>query len=123
MEAVSQVVIDEARWQIVLAREVCSNEQFVYAVRSTGVYCRPGCASKRPRRENVMFFPVPDAAEKAGFRPCRRCRPQTARPASPQLDMIGKVCRLIEQRAEAPLTLGDLCKELELSPYHLERTF
>ena len=123
MEGVTQVVIDEARWQVVLAREVCSNERFVYAVRSTGVYCRPGCPSKRPRRENVMFFPVPDAAEKAGFRPCRRCRPQSARPASPQLDMIGKACRLMEQRAEMPIKLADLGKELEVSPYHLERTF
>jgi AraC family transcriptional regulator, regulatory protein of adaptative response / methylated-DNA-[protein]-cysteine methyltransferase len=61
MEANSQVVIDEARWQIVLAREVCSNERFVYGVRSTGVYCRPGCPSRRPRRENVMFFPLPSA--------------------------------------------------------------
>lgn len=123
MEGVNQVVIDEARWQVVLAREVCSNERFVYAVRSTGVYCRPGCPSKRPRRENVMFFPIPDAAEKAGFRPCRRCRPQSARPASPQLDMIGKACRLMEQRAETPIKLAELGKELDVSPYHLERTF
>jgi len=57
----SQVVIDEARWQVVLAREMCRNERFVYAVRSTGVYCRPGCPSRRPRRENVVFFQVPDA--------------------------------------------------------------
>ena len=123
MEGVNQVVIDEARWQVVLAREVCSNERFVYAVRSTGVYCRPGCPSKRPRRENVMFFPVPDAAEKAGFRPCRRCRPQSARPGSSQLDMIGKACHLMEQRAEMPVTLAALGKELDVSPYHLERTF
>jgi len=123
MEAISQVVIDEARWQIVLAREVCSNERFVYGVRSTGVYCRPGCPSKRPRRENVMFFPVPDAAEKAGFRPCRRCRPQSSRQASPQLDMIGRACCAIEQRVDVPPTLAELGKELEVSPYHLERTF
>jgi AraC family transcriptional regulator, regulatory protein of adaptative response / methylated-DNA-[protein]-cysteine methyltransferase len=123
MEANSQVVIDEARWQIVLAREVCSNERFVYGVRSTGVYCRPGCPSRRPRRENVMFFPLPDAAEKAGFRPCRRCRPQTARPSSPQIEMIGRACRFIEERADAPFTLADLGDKLHASPYHLERTF
>lgn len=123
MEATSQVVIDEARWQIVLAREVCSNERFVYAVRSTGVYCRPGCPSKRPRRENVMFFPMPDAAERAGFRPCRRCRPQAARANSPQIEMIGRACRFIEERADAPFTLADLGNELHASPYHLERTF
>ncbi|PYT22709.1 MAG: bifunctional transcriptional activator/DNA repair enzyme protein Ada [Acidobacteria bacterium] len=120
----SQVVIDEARWQVVLAREMCRNERFVYAVRSTGVYCRPGCPARRPRRENVVFFQVPDAAERAGFRRCRRCRPENPRHASPQIDMIGRACRLIEQRLEeAPLTLDRLGQELQSSPYHLERTF
>jgi AraC family transcriptional regulator of adaptative response/methylated-DNA-[protein]-cysteine methyltransferase len=123
MEAISQVVIDEARWQVVLAREVCHNERFVYAVRSTGVYCRPGCPSRAPRRENVVFFPVPDAAERAGFRPCRRCRPQAPRSASPQIEMIGRACRFIEQQADAPVTLAVLGKALQASPFHLERTF
>ena len=123
MAAISDVVIDEARWQILLAREVCSNERFVYGVRSTGVYCRPGCPSRRPRRENITFFPVPDAAEEAGFRPCRRCRPESARAVSPQVEMIGKVCRLIENRADGPVTLANLGQELQTSPYHLERTF
>jgi AraC family transcriptional regulator of adaptative response/methylated-DNA-[protein]-cysteine methyltransferase len=123
MEPISQVVIDEARWQIVLAREVCGNERFVYAVRSTGVYCRPGCPSRRPRRENVEFFPVPDAAERAGFRPCRRCRPQAARAASPQIEMIGRACRAIADKADAPLTLAALGEQLHASPFHLERTF
>ncbi len=123
MDANSQVVIDEARWQVVLAREVCGNEGFVYAVRSTGVYCRPGCPSRRPRRENVMFFAVPDAAERAGFRPCRRCRPQGPRAASPQVEMIGRACRFLEQRADAPPTLAALGEELRASPFHLERTF
>jgi AraC family transcriptional regulator of adaptative response/methylated-DNA-[protein]-cysteine methyltransferase len=124
MEPSSQVVIDEARWQVVLAREVCGNERFVYAVRSTGVYCRPGCPSRRPRRANVMFFPVPDAAERAGFRPCRRCRPERPQAASPQIEMIGRACRLIELRLEdAPVTLTALGDELQASPFHLERTF
>jgi AraC family transcriptional regulator of adaptative response/methylated-DNA-[protein]-cysteine methyltransferase len=120
----SQVVIDEARWQVVLAREVCRNERFVYAVRSTGVYCRPGCPSRRPRRQNVLFFQVPDAAERAGFRPCRRCLPENATSASPELDMIGRACRLIEQHLEnTPPTLDVLGRELQSSPYQLERTF
>jgi AraC family transcriptional regulator of adaptative response/methylated-DNA-[protein]-cysteine methyltransferase len=115
--------MDEARWQVVLAREVCSNEQFVYAVRSTGVYCRPGCPSRRPRRQNVVFFPIPDAAERAGFRPCRRCRPEQPRATSPQIKMIYRACRLIEERLDAPSTLASLGEELRASPYHLERTF
>lgn len=121
--ASSQVVIDEARWQVVLAREVCENERFVYAVRSTGVYCRPGCPSRRPRRDNVLFFPVPDAAERAGFRPCRRCRPEQARGISPQIEMIHRACRVIEEGLDAPVTLASLGEKLQSSPFHLERTF
>jgi AraC family transcriptional regulator, regulatory protein of adaptative response / methylated-DNA-[protein]-cysteine methyltransferase len=123
MAATSQVVIDEARWQIVLAREVYSNEKFVYAVRSTGIYCRPGCPSRRPRRGNVLFFPVPSAAESAGFRPCRRCRPEQPRMASPQIALIGRACRSIEERADQPFTLAALGEAMQSSPYHLERTF
>ncbi len=123
MGTISEVVIDEARWQIVLAREVCRNERFVYAVRSTGVYCRPGCPSRKPRRENVVFFPISDEAERAGFRPCRRCRPQAPRAASPQVEMIGRACRAIERHPDAPPTLNALGEELQTSPFHLERTF
>src|SRR6266851_9255197 len=121
--ASSQVVIDEARWQVVLAREVCGNERFVYAVRSTGVYCRPGCPARRPRRDNVLFFPVPDAAERAGFRPCRRCRPEQPRGTSPQVDLVRSACRTIEQNSDSPLPLDALSAKLHVSPYHLERTF
>ena len=123
MAASSQLVMDEARWQVVVAREVCRNERFVYAVRSTGIYCRPGCPSRRPRRENVVFFPVPGEAERAGFRPCLRCRPAEATGASPQMQMIGNACRLIEARVDSPPTLTELAGELKLSPFHLERTF
>jgi AraC family transcriptional regulator of adaptative response/methylated-DNA-[protein]-cysteine methyltransferase len=123
MEASSQVVMDEARWQIVLAREVCGNERFVYAVRSTGVYCRPGCPSRRPRRDNVLFFPVPGAAEQAGFRPCRRCRPERPRSVSPQMELIGRACRYIEAHPDGSLKLAELSEELQSSPYHLDRTF
>jgi AraC family transcriptional regulator, regulatory protein of adaptative response / methylated-DNA-[protein]-cysteine methyltransferase len=122
METRSNVVIDEARWQVVLSREVSTNENFVYAVRSTGVYCRPGCPSRRPRRQNVLFFPKSDAAERAGFRPCRRCRPE--RPyVSPQSELVRRTCRVIEEHLDEPLTLTDLGRELNTSPYHLERTF
>ena len=119
----TQIVVDEARWQIVLAREVCSNERFVYAVRSTGVYCRPGCPSRRPRRGNVLFFSVPGAAEQAGFRPCRRCRPERARNVSPQMELIGRACRYIEAHPDGPLKLVELGEKMQSSPYHLDRTF
>ncbi|HKW98142.1 MAG TPA: bifunctional DNA-binding transcriptional regulator/O6-methylguanine-DNA methyltransferase Ada [Bryobacteraceae bacterium] len=122
METSSQLVMDEARWQLVLARELCTNERFVYAVRSTGVYCRPGCPSRRPRRSNVIFFPVPDAAERAGYRPCLRCRPQQP-DRSRHAELIRRACRTIEEHLDEPLALADLARKLELSPFHLDRTF
>src|SRR6266567_3445323 len=67
---------DEARWSAVLARDAKRDGEFVFGVSSTGVYCRPSCAARRPRRENVRFFPVPEAAERAGYRACLRCRPR-----------------------------------------------
>src|SRR5881398_1684765 len=66
---------EDALWRAVEARDARLDGLFVYAVRSTGIYCRPSCPSRRPRRDQVAFFPVPEAAERAGFRPCRRCRP------------------------------------------------
>jgi AraC family transcriptional regulator of adaptative response/methylated-DNA-[protein]-cysteine methyltransferase len=69
---------NEARWQQVMARDTRSDGAFVYAVRSTGIYCRPSCPSRRPTRQQVVFFARASAAERAGFRPCRRCRPKAA---------------------------------------------
>jgi len=66
----------DLRWQAVLARDANEDGKFVFAVSSTGVYCRPSCAAKRPRRANVTFFAQPDQAEKAGYRACLRCRPR-----------------------------------------------
>src|SRR3989441_802603 len=71
------------RWHIVLARDRRFDGAFVYAVRSTGIYCRPSCPSRRPRRALVTFFPIPEAAEQAGFRPCRRCSPTSVNGAQP----------------------------------------
>src|SRR5262245_30260265 len=67
---------DAARWRAVVARDPGADGRFVFAVRTTGVYCRPSCAARRPHRHNVAFFATPDAAERAGFRACRRCRPR-----------------------------------------------
>src|SRR2546426_8580189 len=78
----------ERRWRIVLARDRRYDGAFVYAVRSTGIYCRPSCPSRRPGRDQVAFFPVPQAAEAAGFRPCRRCHP-----ARSEERRVGKECR------------------------------
>jgi AraC family transcriptional regulator, regulatory protein of adaptative response / methylated-DNA-[protein]-cysteine methyltransferase len=91
-------------------------------VLSTGIYCRPSCPSKRPRRENVVFFRARDAAERAGFRPCKRCKPEAA-VADPNAELVEKVCRYIDTHPGEPVTLEALSRALGISPFHLQRTF
>lgn len=111
---------DEQRWQAVLARDARADGQFVTAVRSTGIFCRPSCPAKHPKRENVSFFATPREAEDAGYRPCRRCRPTDAHA---QAEHIRRLCRYIESHLDAPLTLAELSAHANLSPYHLQRVF
>ena len=114
---------DQSRqWQAVLDRDRDQDGKFVFAVSSTGVYCRPSCPSKRPRRENVTFFHQPEEAEKAGFRACLRCRPR-ALAGDTQQEMVKAVCRYIEQHLDEPITLARLGSAFHQSPFHLQRTF
>jgi AraC family transcriptional regulator of adaptative response/methylated-DNA-[protein]-cysteine methyltransferase len=91
----SRVVEENAFWRAALERNADFDGVFVFAVRSTGIYCRPSCPSRRPARKRVVFFPLADDAEAAGFRPCRRCRPREAASGNPQLDLVHRVCRMI----------------------------
>src|SRR4030081_1936420 len=91
---------DETCWQAVERRDRAADGSFVYAVRTTGVYCRPSCAARLPRRENVTFHATTADAERAGFRPCKRCRPNEAPLAERQADAVAKACRLIEEAEE-----------------------
>ncbi len=113
----------ERYWQAVSERDTRYDGVFVFAVRSTGVYCRPSCPARRSRRDNVIFFAQPSGAEQAGFRPCRRCHPQQAMPPEPNADLIERMCRYIEAHLDEPLTLDLLSGQFNLSPYHLQRTF
>jgi AraC family transcriptional regulator, regulatory protein of adaptative response / methylated-DNA-[protein]-cysteine methyltransferase len=113
---------DESRWHAVLARDAARDGEFVFAVTSTGVYCRPSCAARRPRRENVQFFPVPEDAERAGYRACLRCRPRTLS-GNADLKTARAICRYIEQHLDEPVTLDRLGKEFQQSPFHLQRKF
>jgi len=113
---------EDARWRLVLARDRRADGTFVYAVRSTGVYCRPSCPSRRPRREVVTFFGDPDAAEQAGFRACRRCRPREARAADPWIDKIRRACVYLAN-VEGHPSLATLARRVGGSPYHLQRNF
>jgi AraC family transcriptional regulator of adaptative response/methylated-DNA-[protein]-cysteine methyltransferase len=119
---ISNMPGNDNRWQAVLARDASHDGAFVFAVSSTGVYCRPSCPSRRPRRENVTFFRRPDDAEKAGFRACLRCRPK-ATGGSRQTEMVKAVCRYIEQHLDEPVTLGRLGEVFRQSPFHLQRSF
>jgi AraC family transcriptional regulator, regulatory protein of adaptative response / methylated-DNA-[protein]-cysteine methyltransferase len=110
------------QWQAVMDRDASRDGMFVFAVSSTGVYCRPSCPSRRPRRENVTFFRKPDDAEKAGYRACLRCRPRTTG-GNAQMEMVKAVCRYIEQHLDEPITLARLGSEFHQSPFHLQRTF
>ncbi|HEX4486308.1 MAG TPA: bifunctional DNA-binding transcriptional regulator/O6-methylguanine-DNA methyltransferase Ada [Terriglobales bacterium] len=113
---------DERRWQAVVDRDAGFDDRFVFAVSSTGVYCRPSCAARRPRRENVRFFRTTLEAEHAGYRACLRCRP-TAVGGNAQLKMVKAICRYIEQHLDEPVTLSRLGEEFHQSPFHLQRTF
>ncbi|HEV2493036.1 MAG TPA: bifunctional DNA-binding transcriptional regulator/O6-methylguanine-DNA methyltransferase Ada [Terriglobia bacterium] len=117
---------EERRWQAVLAKDASFDGEFVYAVRSTGIYCRPWCPSRRPRRGQVVFFPAPADAERAGYRPCRRCHPRDASPRHRQNGLVARLCRTIEEnvaRPDASLTLLALSSEAGISPHHLQRVF
>ncbi|HEV2399814.1 MAG TPA: bifunctional DNA-binding transcriptional regulator/O6-methylguanine-DNA methyltransferase Ada [Candidatus Sulfotelmatobacter sp.] len=113
---------EDSRWAAVVARDSAHDGKFVFAVSSTGVYCRPSCAARRPRRENVEFFAAPEAAEKAGFRACLRCRPK-AFTGNAESESIKAICRYVEQHLDEPLTLRRLAKEFHQSPFQLQRRF
>jgi AraC family transcriptional regulator of adaptative response/methylated-DNA-[protein]-cysteine methyltransferase len=113
---------DGQRWEAVVARDDRHDGEFVFAVSTTGVYCRPSCPARRPRRENVSFYSRPEQAEKAGFRACLRCRPRTFS-GNPQSDLAKEICRYIEQHLDEPVTLARLGKMFRQSPFHLQRRF
>jgi AraC family transcriptional regulator, regulatory protein of adaptative response / methylated-DNA-[protein]-cysteine methyltransferase len=115
-------VTDEQRWSAVVNRDTAHDGHFVFAVSSTGVYCRPSCPARRPRRQNVSFFAHAEQAERAGFRACLRCRPK-AFSGNPQSDLAKAVCRYIEQHLDEPVTLSQLGKAFRQSPFHLQRRF
>jgi AraC family transcriptional regulator of adaptative response/methylated-DNA-[protein]-cysteine methyltransferase len=112
----------DARWAAVLARDPAADARFVYAVKTTGVYCRPSSPSRLPRRENVEFFDTPAAAEAAGYRPSRRAAADRSAVAAQHAALVAEACRRIEQ-AETPPALAELAERAAMSPYHFHRVF
>lgn len=113
---------DDARWDALLARDAGADGRFVYAVRTTGVYCRPSCAARTPRRENVTFHATNEAARAAGFRPCLRCRPDDPPPSERRREAVARACRLIEAE-DSPPSLAALAEAAGMSPFHFHRVF
>ena len=111
------------RWNAVLRRDPGADGRFVYAVRSTGVYCRPSCPSRRPRREQVSFFPQPAAAELAGYRACRRCHPSNGGAANPDIALVRHACAYLDSHVDDPITLTLLGRVTGAPPARLHRAF
>jgi AraC family transcriptional regulator, regulatory protein of adaptative response / methylated-DNA-[protein]-cysteine methyltransferase len=121
-EAIAVAHNNQDRWQAVLARDGSQDGSFVFAVSSTGVYCRPSCPSRRPRRENVTFYRTASEAEQAGYRACLRCRPR-GMGANARSEMVKAICRYIEQHLDEPIDLKHLGGVFQQSPFHLQRSF
>ncbi|HZY94407.1 MAG TPA: bifunctional DNA-binding transcriptional regulator/O6-methylguanine-DNA methyltransferase Ada [Candidatus Bathyarchaeia archaeon] len=116
------LLTDDEKWRAVLDRDSRFDGAFVTGVRSTGIYCKPSCATKHPKREHVVFLSGPDEAKLAGFRACLRCRPSD-KGSSPRTELIGRVCKYIETHLDQKLSLSTLSTDARISPYHLQRTF
>ena len=116
------VSLDDARWAAFVARDAAFDGEFFIAVETTGIYCRPSCPAKRAKRENVRFFATVIEAERAGFRPCKRCKPNEPSLVQQHSEKVKEACRLIET-AEAEPKLDDLAAAVGLSPYHFHRVF
>jgi AraC family transcriptional regulator, regulatory protein of adaptative response / methylated-DNA-[protein]-cysteine methyltransferase len=115
-------VVSDTRWRAVVTRDPRADGQFFYSVRTTGVYCRPSCAARGARQENVDFHVSAEAAERAGFRPCKRCRPDQLSLIEQHAATVADLCRIIENAENAP-TLAGLARHAGLSTFHLHRVF
>lgn len=111
---------DDERWRAVQARNAGADGAFVYAVRSTGVFCRPSCPSRRPGRAQVRFFATAAEAARAGFRPCRRCRPEGE---DPRTALVRKVVRFLDSYDDGTPTLAAIAAHVGVSPHHVQRAF
>lgn len=118
----AEATSNDPRWPRVLARDAAADGQFFYSVKTTGVYCRPSCGARPARPENVAFHLSAADAEAAGFRPCKRCKPDQPPLAVQHAALIARLCRLIEQADVAP-TLDELAAAADMSSFHLHRVF
>jgi AraC family transcriptional regulator, regulatory protein of adaptative response / methylated-DNA-[protein]-cysteine methyltransferase len=121
-DILSPYATDAARWSAVLGRDANADDVFYYAVRTTGVYCRPSCAARPAKRENVSFYPTLAEAQRAGFRPCKRCKPEQASLRERHAKLIADACKAIETQEQLP-NLDTLADAAGLSRFHFHRLF
>lgn len=120
--AICRYVTDEEKWQAVLSRDKTADGQFFFSVATTGVFCRPSCGARQPKRENVAFHTSSADAQAAGFRACKRCKPTETPAWQERTDLVAKACRFIEE-AETTPPLAELAGYIGMSPYHFHRVF
>lgn len=118
----AETMENDPRWAALVNRDAGADGTFYYSVKTTGVYCRPSCAARLPRPENVRFHATREAAENAGFRPCKRCKPDQPSLAEQHASMVTNMCRFIEN-SEAPPGLDELAARAGFSPWHFHRLF
>jgi AraC family transcriptional regulator of adaptative response/methylated-DNA-[protein]-cysteine methyltransferase len=116
------IATDIEKWKAVVERDETKDGLFVFAVRSTRIYCKPSCHARHPNFEQVIFFSRADEAERSGFRACKRCQPQEVRPSA-RTQLVQKICRYIEAHLDEKLTLENLSRQAGLSTFHFQRTF
>lgn len=114
---------DEECWQAVQRRDKAKDGCFFFGVLTTGVYCRPSCPARLPKRENVRFYLAPEAAEADGLRACLRCRPLASIGRDPAAAQVEGICRYLEDNADQAIKLDDLADLVGMSPFHLQRSF
>ena len=113
----------DLRWKALASRDSAADGTFVYGVTSTGVYCRPSCPSRRPRADRVRFFDTTGEARHAGFRACKRCRPDTVGLVQPGIDAVRRASAYLAAHADQTVTLANLARVASMSPHHLQRRF
>ena len=121
-EKLAAATVSDPRWNAVVARDRAADGKFYYSVKTTGVYCRPSCAARAARPENVRFHATCADAEQAGFRPCKRCKPNQAPLLAQHAATVAGICRLIEDSQTAP-GLAELAGRAGMSTYHFHRVF
>jgi AraC family transcriptional regulator, regulatory protein of adaptative response / methylphosphotriester-DNA alkyltransferase methyltransferase len=115
--------MNDEQWRAIVECDPSCDGRFFYGVLTTGIFCKPSCKSRTPKREHVRIFASADEALRAGLRPCKRCQPHRADWRSPDEELALRVKQLIADCFPEPLTLGEIASRLHVSPYYLQRCF